>query len=649
MQKILIYFIFLLVNAAVFAQENDLTIAADSTKKSLRIDRSKDKPKAKYEQYRILTLQRDTLYIDTTLTIKSMYRHNYLRRDTFGLLPFANEGQTYNKLNYLTETAAMPEMGFRSKHYNFFEAQKINYYSVATPFTDLYFKTVMEQGQNVSTTITLNTSDRLNFSIAYKGLRSLGKYINQLSSSGNFVFTTNYSTKQKQYVAFAHFTAQNILNGENGGIRNVSDFAGNDEIYIDRARIAVYSNDATSLLDGSRYFLDQSFKIKANSKGNNFYIKHQIFYENKFFEYKQPTINVSLTPQTVGTELYLYGPSFVQSALIDRVDYNRLYNKFELLFENKNLGKINFFAEDLRDNQYYKNVYFASGATIPSAISNKIQSIGSNYSYQSNKWEGKLELSKAVSLQSNSNLLAKLEYAFNDDTQIATQIQNISKTPNNNQTLFQSSFINYNWKNNFDNENITNLIINAATKWVNATVEFSVLKNHLYFSNNNTVGLIEITPKQYTAAISYASIKLSKEITFGKFAIDNTLLFQEVAQPTKILNLPAIVTRNSIYYTNYVFKRAMYLQTGLTLNYFTKYFADNYNPVVGEFFTQTTSKVGGFANLDFFVNARIRQTRLFFIAEHFNSSFSGRNYLSAPNYPYRDFVVRFGIAWNFFQ
>jgi hypothetical protein len=242
-----------------------------------------------------------------------------------------------------------------------------------------------------------------------------------------------------------------------------------------------------------------------------------------------------------------------------------------------------------------------------------------------------------------------LEYAFNDDTQIATQIQNISKTPNNNQTLFQSSFINYNWKNNFDNENITNLIINAATKWVNATVEFSVLKNYLYFSNNNTVGSIEITPKQYTAAISYASIKLSKEITFGKFAIDNTLLFQEVAQPTKILNLPAIVTRNSIYYTNYVFKRAMYLQTGLTLNYFTKYFADNYNPVVGEFFTQTTSKVGGFANLDFFVNARIRQTRLFFIAEHFNSSFSGRNYLSAPNYPYRDFVVRFGIAWNFFQ
>ncbi|NCQ16004.1 MAG: putative porin, partial [Flavobacteriales bacterium] len=24
-------------------------------------------------------------------------------------------------------------------------------------------------------------------------------------------------------------------------------------------------------------------------------------------------------------------------------------------------------------------------------------------------------------------------------------------------------------------------------------------------------------------------------------------------------------------------------------------------------------------------------------------------YYSAPNYPYRDFVVRFGIVWNFFM
>jgi len=35
-------------------------------------------------------------------------------------------------------------------------------------------------------------------------------------------------------------------------------------------------------------------------------------------------------------------------------------------------------------------------------------------------------------------------------------------------------------------------------------------------------------------------------------------------------------------------------------------------------------------------------------AEHFNSSFTGYDYFSAPNNPYRDFVIRFGLVWNFF-
>ncbi|NDK19012.1 MAG: putative porin, partial [Zetaproteobacteria bacterium] len=29
-------------------------------------------------------------------------------------------------------------------------------------------------------------------------------------------------------------------------------------------------------------------------------------------------------------------------------------------------------------------------------------------------------------------------------------------------------------------------------------------------------------------------------------------------------------------------------------------------------------------------------------------SFSGYNYFSAPNYPYRDLSIRFGLVWNFF-
>jgi Putative porin len=653
MQKFFYLFFLFFICYSVSAQDDEInfTNKNDNSKyKSLRVDHSKDKPKAKYDQYRILTLERDTLYIDTSLTIKSLYRHNYLRKDIFGLLPFANEGQTYNTLNFAlkNQTEALPKMGFQAKHFNFYDAKQINYYSVATPFSELYFKTVMEQGQNLSTTITLNTSERLNFSIGFKGLRSLGKYVNTLSSSGNFVFTTNYSTKKQQYIAFAHFTGQDILNGENGGLSNISQFESNDPSYIDRARASINLNDATSFLKGRRFFLDHAFRINGTTAKNNLFLKHQINYENKFFEFNQLTVNQS-TNKSILPFYSLFGNSYVASGLVDQTRYNKLYNKFSLQFDNINLGKFQFFAEDFRSNSYYNKVLFLSGKTIPSALSHKIQTIGGQYDYKSNKWEGSFLFSKAISTETNYNILAKIKYNFNENNQLAIDLQNISKIPNDNFLLYQSNYIDYNWSNNFKNENTSTLSIHANTTWLEATIQLSSSQNHLYFSNNNTAGLQLVTPKQYESSINYASIKLSKEFTFGKFALDNTLLFQEVSQPEKIINLPGIVTRNSIYFTDFVFKKAMYLQTGFTLNYFTKYYADNYNPVIGEFFIQKDKKIGGYPNLDFFVNGRIRQTRIFLIAENFNSSFSGRTYLTAPNNPFHDFLIRFGIAWNFFQ
>ena len=93
----------------------------------------------------------------------------------------------------------------------------------------------------------------------------------------------------------------------------------------------------------------------------------------------------------------------------------------------------------------------------------------------------------------------------------------------------------------------------------------------------------------------------------------------------------------------------MFLQTGVTLKYFTSYNMNAYNHLLGEFYILNREEFGGFPMLDFFINAKVRQTRIYLKAEHFNSSFSEPNFYAAPNYPYRDFVIRFGLVWNFFS
>jgi hypothetical protein len=51
---------------------------------------------------------------------------------------------------------------------------------VATPVAELYFKSVMQKGQTLDAFLLLNIKPKTQFSIAYKGLRSEVKYINQL-------------------------------------------------------------------------------------------------------------------------------------------------------------------------------------------------------------------------------------------------------------------------------------------------------------------------------------------------------------------------------------------------------------------------------------------------------------------------------------
>jgi hypothetical protein len=602
--------------------------------------------KAAFNQYRIITLQKDTTYVDTSLTIKKEYEYNYLRKDIFGLLPFANEGQTYAVLNYgFKKVTAFPEIGFSGKQFNYMRADDIKYYSVATPVTDLYFKTVMEQGQSIDAFITVNTSERFNISIAFKGLRSLGKYINQLSSTGNFRFTTSYNTLDKRYYLNFHFTGQDFLNGENGGITNTDDFENGAGAFSNRARLDVFLKDATSFMKGKRTFFDHNYRINASKGANNLYVTHQFNYENRFFEFNQKTVSSSS-----GTSINRFGDSYVTSNINDQTRYNRIYNKVGAIYENSQLGKFHFYLEDYRYNYYYNKILILNSGSIPSSLNDKIHAVGGQYDYQKNKWKGSFLYSNSISNQPMSNLDAKLNFKLDEKNEFIFQYQMINKIPDNNYNLYQSSYVGYNWFNDFKNEKINNLEAIAKTKWFETSIKLSSIRDHLYFSNDAIASSQQIiSPKQYDKAINYLSIKVSKEFKWWKLALDNTMLYQQVDQDSAILNVPQFVTRNSLYFSNYFFKKAMFLQTGFVFNYFTKHYINDYNPITTEAFVQNQKKVGDFPMIDFFVNARIRQTRIFLKAEHFNSSMTGNKFYTAPNYPYRDFIIRFGLVWNFFQ
>ena len=130
--------------------------------------------------------------------------------------------------------------------------------------------------------------------------------------------------------------------------------------------------------------------------------------------------------------------------------------------------------------------------------------------------------------------------------------------------------------------------------------------------------------------------------------LDNTVMYQNVSSGSSVFRVPEFVTRNTFYYTDEWFKgKPMLVNIGVTFKYFTKYNANAYNPLLAEFTLQNTQEIG-YPTFDVFFNARVRRTRLYLKVDNVTSSFSEKNYFSAPNYPYRDFTVRFGLVWNWF-
>jgi hypothetical protein len=113
-------FIILLISVVAFSQTDDKNNPLGATPEK--------EVKPSITLYKMYTLARDTTFVDTSLTIKSEYKYNLLRKDIFGLLPFANEGHTYNTLDFgLISKSVMPSIGFTGKHFNYLEVNKLTF------------------------------------------------------------------------------------------------------------------------------------------------------------------------------------------------------------------------------------------------------------------------------------------------------------------------------------------------------------------------------------------------------------------------------------------------------------------------------------------------------------------------------------------
>ena len=626
-------------------QNFDITQLSDSLMDSFTIQKSTKILKnldAKIEDYTIINQRNDSLKVDTSLTIDKYYKLNYLRADNFELIEFSNTGHTYNTLSLVQSNGLFPQIGSNAKHYNYLKTNDIDYYHVATPFTELMYRSAFVQGQLLDALFSVNTSPRFNFTIARKGLRSLGNYQHFLSSSSNFRFSTNYNSRNSKYFLKTHYVNQNLFSEENGGIRedDILNFESGNTEFIDRSVFDPQFENADNTLQGKRFYFNQKYLIKNSSDSLNtrkWSVGNIITLENKYYQFKQSTPNE------------YFGESTGFTQINDKVSFDTFLVNFNTSYSSSKLGMATFFMNYRDVNYSYENLADIDNNNYYESIIDENLSFGFNYLFEKENYVLDFQFESMLTGDVEGNLIgAGLLLNINSDSNIKFSFINSDNSPDYNYIFNNSSYSNYNWNNLFENINTTRYILNfSSDKLFKFNFEFNNISNHTYFFKDVS-GIV--FPVQESNNLSMFKMNISKTISFKKFAIDNKVQFQKAGDESLgIINIPELILRNTFYYQNELFNKALFLQTGFTFNYFSEFFMNSYDPLLSEFYVQNNKLIGNFPRIDFFVNAKIQQTRIFLKAEHLNSSLTGYNYYSAPNYPYRDFSIRFGLVWNFFM
>mgnify|MGYP001356514074 FL=1 len=678
MFKQFLVLIFFLSHLNLISQNIDLEqkLKAQEEREKLEKESENKKDTLSTDYYKIFYLDGTVETADTSLNIYKDYKFNFLRNDSFDLISFANSGHTFNKLAYDFKSFNKPNIGAKGKHFNYFEKEDIGYYKVPTPFTEIFAKSTFEQGQILDILVSVNFSPQYNLTLAHKGYKSLGKYQSTRSRGNQFRLSSNYNSKNNLTSWRFHFTSQNIFNQENGGLTSDDiyffeqapdyfelDNNGNQILnddgsfkmiyydgYLDRSRLGSWIFAEGSLYS-KRFFSNIQRVLLRNNNKNTLSLNYQFTHEYKKLEYKDKTRGA------------LFGEIYDDQIISDQSRFIEQENKLILSSDLNKFGKLDFQYSFTNWSNNYKIYDQENTIGIISELKLDQANISINWLINLKKFNFKFNYNKSskdefrsdyLSFNINGNLIKNIDFELSSSL--------IEKSPNFNFKFFRSAYKDYNWYNSdLNNEKISNLNLKISYKELLVlTGDYNLIDNYTFFreSTNSLIGETDnkrlAVVNQVEDQIKYYSIKLFSKVDIGKFSIVNTAKYQQKEQDIDIqdlstLNVPEWITRNTIMFSSEVFNKSLFIQTGITFNYFTKYYADYYNPLISEFVTQNYREIGDFPRFDFFFNAKIQQTRVFIKVEHLNSSFSGYDYYSDPFSPFRDMSVRLGLVWNFFS
>ena len=526
------------------------------------------------------------------------------------------------------------------------------------PFTELdwsFAGPVANSEQTFRVRHSQNISRFINFGLIYDIVFSLGQYNYQRSADKTFTFYSSYTGEK--YKVYFSAGINNLLSYENGGIIMISDL--NQPNTFDVPTQLGALDKANSDLKNHNILLVQRYTIGGNPvvkkdstshKRSGFFglsgtFSHIFMFENNARTYKD-------ADPTSG----FYENIFITKTVTSDSVYSRTI---------KNTVRFDFSTDETRKfalgggagirneiSRYYFIVpipfpLFAA----PSILhENSNVLIGKLFNNIGNKfgWQATGELYATGYRAGDFNLNGEISKSFDWKKGRASWL--ITGSMKNTQpSIWYDRWggNNFGWDKNLKKEFRIDLgsTFKYPARKTELKLNYAIIKNYVDFDTT-------AHPSQYSGGLSVASVAVKNELRAWKFHLASDVIIQKSSN-SEILDLPLVTVRSAGYFEQLIrFLKTggkLNLQLGVDVTYNTVYHPYAYMPATGRFYRQDNVTAGDYPFINVFLNLKIKRTRIFVMFDHVNSKLMGYDYLMVPSYPMNIRMLRYGLAWTFYD
>lgn len=632
------------------------------------------KPRNKFED----SITVNIFYLDSTKAYKldssiNDFTKRYPIAATYIFL--GNTGVAARSILFAPQLKAGWDPGFHALDNYKWKLEKVRFFNTTRPYTELGYVLGARSEQLIDLIHTQNIRPNWNFSFNYRLINSPGIFRNQKTNHNNYLFTSWYQGKKKRYNNYFVLLGNRLQSGENGGIKNNRDL---DSVIYAKDRSLIPTNIGGDPTYGADFF-SNSITTGNQYREFNFLMRQQYDFGKK---------DSIVTDSTV---IPLFYPQL-------RFEHTFKYGTYKYLF--KDLPGATRTTQNIPDSAWYKNNYGIDPAAGDSVFFNdKWKEISNDFSIyqfpdaknqnQFIKLGAELQLLKGnffdtafKAAASLYNAIAHGEYrnltknkkwdmlAFGKlwlagynlgDYQAYVSLQRILSAKLGSfqlgfENVNRSPWFNYNQKSAFYLDSLKNFKKENTTHFF-ASVFLQKLKMQLsgdyYFVGNYLYLTDYYQLQQENNIFNILRINAFKTFRVGKHWNWYAEVYAQQKAGNANVNIPLVYTRNRFMYEGNLGFKKLNIAVGLEGRYNTPYKADNYSPVLGQFFYQDSVSISNLPDVHALLHLRIRGFKAYLRAENLNTLrlFGGfqfnNNNLAAPGYPTPGLIIRFGVYWSF--